>query len=600
MFEILEKLVYTKTYSIQFKRCIFQKRNFRIMKFQKYLADTQIAEWKNSYVDYKGLKKTIKNMQRNDNDFIIVLQNELLKVSTFYNSQASTIFGRLAFIQNEMSQNTNRDVKSLKRIQILYRELYTFCTYLHNFQKLNMIAFTKIIKKYDKSHDATLTENICYTFVEDRVFKNDGPKQYEKLIEADLTKLFDILKKRNPALFSRYLITLNKKNSRSLTMTYLRGPLTRKDDFSFFRVGLFVGISVPLIIMAIETMVKEQKWKDPVYIPIFYIMGGMFVNCLSIFGFAIDIYIWKRHRINYIFILEMDYRTALTFKQFAEFGAISLLLWSITGFFVIHDTLHNIISFQYIPLMLIFFYIALFLLPLPILHHRSRIWFLKTLGRVFTPGFRKVDFKDFFIADLFISLTFFWTSLYVLICFYIDRNICSPRQSWITPFLISIPLIIRLIQCLRRFYDGKENLNLINAGKYIVSIFAVFASSLNVIKTGLPTLLVYIAVAVISSCYSYTWDTVIDWGIKKNGKLIGRKKLITACIFNFFLRFNFILTINIFFLFDQLLLSFIFSCLEVIRRYIWAVFRMELEHTQNVEHYRAVVDIPLLPEANSE
>jgi hypothetical protein len=60
------------------------------------------------------------------------------------------------------------------------------------------------------------------------------------------------------------------------------------------------------------------------------------------------------------------------------------------------------------------------------------------------------------------------------------------------------------------------------------------------------------------------------------------------------LRCNWILSINTFLLFDQVFLSFIFSCFEIFRRYIWAIFRLETEHTRNVEQYRAINDIPVL------
>jgi hypothetical protein len=122
---------------------------------------------------------------------------------------------------------------------------------------------------------------------------------------------------------------------------------------------------------------------------------------------------------------------------------------------------------------------------------------------------------------------------------------------------------------------------------------SVFASSFNVI---IHVVVVWIILAVISTSYSYYWDLSNDWCIFRKNKLIPRFCLRIAIVLNLFLRFNWILTVNTFLLFDKVLLSFIFSCLEIIRRYIWAIFRVELEHTHNIDHFRVINDIPLLNE----
>ena len=582
------------------------------MKFYKYLINTCVAEWRPAYVNYKALKQLIKSMPvKDDNLFISNLQQELQKVQIFFLEQCATLPGRFSFLERrlneEMNNSTQLKIPEIKQTRFLLREYHRYCSFLQNFKKLNKIAFVKIIKKYDKAFDTDLKDQIQHIFTDDLIFFDNRPDKYMEKAEQLLESLFQFCKSRYPQVIKATVnssrMTKNA-SARSLAMRYLRGKGSINDDFAFFRVGCLVGVSIPLISMSILEIIKLNLGHDAIWTQVLYMFGGMFIIVLSFFGFSFDLYIWRRYRINYIFIFELNVRDTLTYKQFTEFAALSLFLWSTCFYLTIHDTLETSISFQFIPLLLIGLYLFILFLPLPILYSSSRRWFLKTLFYIFTPGFRKVTFREFFIADLLISLTFFWTSLYLTACFYVSgkngTSLCRPSSSWMTPLLISIPFIIRLIQCLRKYYDKKRAKNLWNALKYSIAISAVFASSFNSIMKGGVTLGIWIFFAALSTGYSYYWDLEKDWNIRGNDKIISKKIIYIVSILNLILRMNWILTINAFLLFDQIFLSFAFGCLEVIRRYMWAIFRMELEHTHNVENFRAIKDIPLLEEEDDE
>lgn len=583
------------------------------MKFQKYLANTCVPEWSAAYVNYKGLKKIIKTIDKDDNYFLTQLQNELTKTQLFFLEQCATLPGRIAFLENKLTTLTsaaasNNNLVELKQTRLLLREFHRYCTFLKNFQKLNRIAFAKILKKYDKTFESDLKKHVLEVFTEDPIFEDDRPGEYMRKAE-DLLELFfthcaahypKMLKQ--PGTHSQRNIT-----SRSLTMHYIRGRGKQADEFAFFRVGLYIGVSTPLIVTSLVKIFQLGLIVEPIWRQVLYMFGGMFIIVLSFFGFSIDLYLWRRYRINYVFIFELNLQHVLSYKQFAEFAAISLFLWSVVFYFTIHGTINNLIPFQYLPLLLILLYLAVLLMPIPVFYASSRKWFLKALFHIFTPGIRKVTFKDFFIADLLISLTFFWTSLYLTACFYANgkdksAELCSPSTSWFTPLLISVPLLIRFIQCLRKYYDSNwiRKKNLWNAGKYMVAISAVFASSFNSINKGGWALGIWIFFAAISTGYSYYWDLYKDWNIRGNDKVISKRALYVVAALNLVLRANWILTINAFLLFDQIILSFLFGCLEICRRYLWALFRVELEHSHNVENFRAIKDIPLLEDPEDE
>jgi hypothetical protein len=589
------------------------------MKFQKYLSDNCVPEWRLAYVDYKSLKKKINLFPgRDDRSFFFLLDQQMEKISQFFSEQCRELENRYLFLkyETENGQRENFEGKRNKRVRFLLREFHQYCTFLENFQKLNKIAYAKIMKKYDKTFSSDTMERINL-FLDNDIFTSTLPEEYARKTEELVTLLFTFLAENHPngsrgnGSLGSLGGSLKKKRKKygtrtpqSLAIRYLRDVEPPRDDIAFFRVGLFIGISGTLLVFSGIIIAREDLLFRPVFRQVLYVYGGMFIIVLSFFGFALDIFLWTSYRINYIFIFELNSRTALTYKQYFEFSAVSFFLWSIFLYFTVHETFPGLPT-RFTPLILIGLYIFVTILPLPVFYSSSRKWFLDAMFHVATPGFRRVRFRDFFLADLLISATFFYASLYMTICMYAggSSETCSPRRSLITPVFISIPLLIRVIQCSRMFLDDdKRKIHAANGVKYLIAMSAVFSSSVFTLTKNGGSLSLWIVLGTISALYGFVWDIKYDWNVfGKKERMLSRKALYTFTVANFFLRFNWILTINAFLLFDQVLFSFLFGCLEVVRRYIWALFRMEREHMENVENYRAIKDIPYggLPQVTS-
>lgn len=104
-----------------------------------------------------------------------------------------------------------------------------------------------------------------------------------------------------------------------------------------------------------------------------------------------------------------------------------------------------------------------------------------------------------------------------------------------------VPAWIRFAQCLRRYRDSKEAFpHLLNAGKYATTFLVVIFGTLRTMYKGKSCFLVthpmfwfkfrhftdryettfenpfvwaWIGSSVLSSCYAYTWDIKMDWGL---------------------------------------------------------------------------------------
>lgn len=86
-----------------------------------------------------------------------------------------------------------------------------------------------------------------------------------------------------------------------------------------------------------------------------------------------------------------------------------------------------------------------------------------------------------------------------------------------------LPAWIRFAQCLRRYRDSKEAFpHLVNAGKYASTFLVVIVGTLKnyyQLKNNYeatfdnPFVWAWLASSVFASCYAYTWDIKMDWGL---------------------------------------------------------------------------------------
>lgn len=126
-------------------------------------------------------------------------------------------------------------------------------------------------------------------------------------------------------------------------------------------------------------------------------------------------------------------------------------------------------------------------------------------------------------------------------------------------------------------------------------------------------LIAWVVIGSLSTLISFYWDLAEDWGLLVIGKtwkdthLIGRKLYygnrnfyLIAIVSNFILRIVWALNISLGLtdLIDSALgvsgmFKFFVYFLELFRRCYWNFFRVELEHLNNCNNYKAVMGIEL-------
>lgn len=321
---------------------------------------------------------------------------------------------------------------------------------------------------------------------------------------------------------------------------------------------------------------------------------------------------------NYPFIFGFNPRTALGYREV-------LLLSSGLAVLALGSVLANLDMeldpetgdykefTELLPLFLVVFVIVILICPFNIIYRPSRFFFLTCLFHAICAPLYKVVLPDFILADQFTSQVQAFRSFEFYICYYFSGNYklrdnsCSKHAVFRTfSFIVAtIPYTWRLLQCLRRFFEEKDNMQGLNGLKYFATIVAVTtrtAYSLNKSISWKVVAIIASAIAAISGTY---WDLVYDWGLldrNSRNRWLRDKLLVPhknvyygAMVLNVVLRLAWlqtVLDINFTFLHRETLITVVAS-LEIIRRGVWNFFRLENEQLNNSEKYRAFKSVPL-------
>ncbi|CAI4065385.1 hypothetical protein N7582_002996 [Saccharomyces uvarum] len=400
-----------------------------------------------------------------------------------------------------------------------------------------------------------------------------------------------------------------------------------------FVVGLGIGISMALVSFTLYRAISsdEASFTHKILFPLW---GGWYMVMLIAFLFLVNCYIWHRTGINYRFIMlgEIQSKNGTQFfnNDFAT-SKIPLKLYFLT-FFILPCAVCSMLSFaleRLTPMGFLYIGIVFFLFVCPsglipywdkVVHTRK--WLVVTLIRLMMSGFFPVEFGDFFLGDIICSLTYSISDIAMFFCVYSQtpNNLCGSSHSVAMGVLSCLPSYWRFMQCLRRFADSGDWFpHLLNAAKYTLGIaynatLCAYRLSDHSEQRRTP----FIVFATLNSILTSAWDLVMDWSVAHNTTsynwllrddlyLAGKKnwedgsysfsrKLVYyfAMIWDILIRFEWIVyaiapqTIQ-----QSAVTSFILATLEVIRRFVWIIFRVENEHVANVHLFRVTGDAPL-------
>lgn len=488
-----------------------------------------------------------------------------------------------------------------KMIRGAFMELYKGLGYLRTFRQLNMLAFAKILKKFDKITGKQAL--VIYLKEVERSYFNSSDKAIKLMDEVE-------------ELFIKHFAD----NDQRKAMKYLKPHMRKESHAVTFFIGLFTGCFIALFIgyciMAhIAGMYTGQT--DSVYMETVYPVLSMFsLLFLHLFLYGCNIFLWQKTRINYSFIFEFAPTKELKYRDVFLICTTSMTI--VVGVLFAHLALiakdYTSTRIQAIPGILLLMFIVVLMCPFNIIYRSSRYHFLRVIRNIILSPLYKVVMVDFFMADQLCSQVPMLRNLEYVACYYItgsyktqDYGYCASRSHYrdLAYAVSFLPYYWRAMQCARRWFDEGQTSHLVNLGKYVSAMLAAGAKVAYEKEKTIGWLSLVVAMSSAATVYQLYWDFVKDWGLLQVGsknpwlrnELILRRKFIyfLSMGLNFILRLAWLQTVlhynfgNL----DYRVTSFFLAALEVIRRGHWNFYRLENEHLNNAGKFRAVKTVPL-------
>jgi hypothetical protein len=551
--------------------------------------------------------------------FLNAFQSEIDKVNDFYLLKEKEFEARGIKLDKQIEAKQKKQAQGklkkaqIKKLQKAFQEHYRSLVLLDNYRKLNYLACNKILKKFAKYSKNPVAELLKEMIEQEPFFSS--PKLQEMMETTE-------------NLFTDHIFEGNRKGA----MQKLRLPNStaeKKNRSISFRCGMWFGASFIITVLSFYlyganySLLNGGQEAPPNSEITFFIFRILAFPVVLTFFIALNMRIWEKYGINWIFIFELNPRKHLSKWDLLEVSLIAyVLMISMFLFYLFGATNHLMIEDSWaMPVSLLCFFAVLIFLPFPILFARSRWWLIKVIIKICIAPLVSVKFADFWFADQLTSMSEFLYEIQFIFCIYPTssvpqlKEVCDWSYSWGLPLLNIFPLYCRFMQCLRRYYDSKKKAQLFNALKYLISILVMVISFVQkrVQNEGgwqstVAWIVVWYAANVVSTLYKVIWDIYMDWGLFQVRGIkytLLRKHLLLppvwyylAMVENTILRF---LWLGIFLakyysqspVMSSQIIQFSVALLELFRRFVWNIFRLEYEHLHNAEAFRAVTEMPL-------
>ncbi|KZV43407.1 hypothetical protein F511_21999 [Dorcoceras hygrometricum] len=512
--------------------------------------------------------------------------------------------GPLMKLKRVIKNAANSDLRRVEeKLRWAFIEYYHKLGVLKRYRSLNLSAFSKIMKKYDKITSRSASNSYSQMIDKSYLGSSDEVNNLIGRVEATFVKHFSNGNRRKGVK----LLKTRSKIERHRT-TFLLGILTGCS------VALLVSIIVVIHARGLIRHEGGEQYMNNIF-PLYSLFGFIF---LHMFMYGINTYLWRLFRVNYPSIFGFKSGTELGFREiFLLASALSVLtlvaVLSNLDMEMDPRTKRFQTITELVPAGLVMetnfqVLLLLSLCPFNIVYRSSRLFLIRCIWRCLFAPLYKVTFSDNFLADQLTSQVQAFRSLQFYICYYgwgdfkRRSNRCLESKAYEILYIVVaiIPFWSRVLQCLRRLFEEKDLKQGLNSLKYLSTVVALVIRTIYDFRRGMFWKIMAASSSAVTTVFNTYWDIVMDWGLlqKKSRNPWLRDKLLisnravylVAIVGNILLRLVWMQLVLDFndapFLHRRAMVALV-ACLEILRRGVWNFFRLENEHFDNFKKYRA-------------
>ncbi|XBI11413.1 hypothetical protein VPH35_138477 [Triticum aestivum] len=243
-----------------------------------------------------------------------------------------------------------------------------------------------------------------------------------------------------------------------------------------------------------SVMRMSADLRDLFLYEVFLYYNPLFLVALMIWLWGVNLWVFAQSSVNYVKVFDLA-QTHLSHRE----------IWRVLLYAIL---------------------LIVLLSPFDMFYLSSRFYFLRTMLRIVLP-LQAITFPDFFLADIFTSMSKVFSDLERSVCRMVNRQVATiawfeadsicGSHSIAIPLVLVLPYLCRFFQCIRQYKDTKEKSCLLNALKYSTAVPVIFLSALKYhvfpdqwVSFYRPLWLIS---GVINSLYSFYWDIKRDWDL---------------------------------------------------------------------------------------
>nr|GEV13548.1 SPX domain, EXS [Tanacetum cinerariifolium] len=368
-----------------------------------------------------------------------------IKLNATIETPISTMRSVFNSLSSDLQFNKNELKEAQGKLKQAFIEFYEKLRYLKNYSFLNQLAFSKIMKKYDKIAQRNAADAYLQMIEESYLGQSD-----------EVAKLID----RVEAAFIKHFCNGN----RSQGMNSLRPKAKREKHRVTFFVGCFFGCALALVVVIITnvhtkdllTNDEKTKYMNTIF-PLYSLFGFIVLHMMMYAG---NVYYWARYRVNYSFIFGCKPGTELGFKQVLLISSgLSVVTLAAILANLEMDMDPNTRSYmavtELLPLGLVIVVVLIAICPFNLFYRSTRYFLLVCIWHCICSPLYSVTLPDFFLADQFTSQVQLLRNLQFYVCYYgwgdfkkRDAQTCNDSDIYKTISIIIavIPYWIRVLQ----------------------------------------------------------------------------------------------------------------------------------------------------------